>query len=618
MKVTAKMQKALEENRPFWSFEYFPPKTQQGLFNLYDRMERMYHMGPTFVDVTWGAGGSTSDLTLEICTTAQTVYGLETCMHLTCTNMPREKVDWALREAKRAGIQNILALRGDPPRGQATWEKCEDGFSYAVDLVRYIRQEYGDYFCIGVAGYPEGHVDSAEEESDLRYLKEKIEAGADYVVTQLFYDTVNYLKWLEKCREMDIQVPILPGIMPIHTYNGFKRMTSMCKTYVPPEISEALEPIRNDDQAVKNYGVKLAIKMCNRLRKEGVFGFHFYTLNLEKSVRLILEGLGFVPHHEVARPLPWNPSLSKKRAKENVRPIFWKNRAKSYIDRTEGWDDFPNGRWGDSRSPAYGELDGYGMSIRYTKTEAHQYWGFPETVEDVEAIFAGYCRGEVQALPWCDQYLHQETLFIKKQLEGINRHGYLTINSQPSVNGLPSSDRIFGWGPKCGYVYQKAYVEFFVAPSKLNKLLERIHQDPYVTYHAVDRTGRLRTNAPDDCANAVTWGVFPGKEIVQPTIVEVNSFLAWKDEAFELWLEWAKMYDEGSRSMEILREIAQSWYLVNIVHNDFHQGDRIFALFDGESEDERKAKETSKVLVMEKAQGRTVGEHDSAKNGNAF
>lgn len=134
-------------------------------------MERMYALGPEFVDVTWGAGGTTANLTLEICSTAQAVYGLETTMHLTCTNMDRSMIDTALKEAKQAGIMNILALRGDPPRGVKDWKKVENGFGYAVDLVKYIRQEYGDYFCVSVAGYPEGHMDTVDKEDDVKYLK---------------------------------------------------------------------------------------------------------------------------------------------------------------------------------------------------------------------------------------------------------------------------------------------------------------------------------------------------------------------------------------------------------------------------------------------------------------
>ncbi|KAI8821764.1 methylenetetrahydrofolate reductase-domain-containing protein [Fimicolochytrium jonesii] len=580
MKITDKIAKATAEDRCFWSFEYFPPKTEAGVINLYDRMERMYQLGPEFVDVTWNAGGSSSDVTMQVCTTAQAVYGLETCMHLTCTNMPREKIDIALKDAKAAGIQNILALRGDPPRGQETWTKVETGFSYAIDLVKYIRHEYGDYFCIGVAAYPEGHTDNPDPEEDLRHLKRKIEAGADYVVTQLFYDVDLFITWYKKALDLGITAPILPGIMPIQNYGGFNRMTSLCKTYVPDHILRDLEPIKDDDRAVKDYGIRLAIDMCNKMKESGIRGFHFYTLNLERSTRLILEGLQFVAPIDQVRPLPWNPSLARNREKENVRPIFWKNRIRSYILRTEAWDDFPNGRWGDARSPAFGELDGYGFNLKHSASECLSLWKHPSTLPDLYELFRAYCTNELNVLPWCDGPLIAESDVIRSRLVDINTKGYLTINSQPAVDGAPSSHPVFGWGPKNGFVYQKAYLEFFVGPEELDRLVKKIAGYPFVTYYAVNKQGDLRTNTQGDSPNAVTWGVFPGQEIVQPTIVDSASFIAWKDEAFELWQKWANLYTPSTPSHDLITTVAESWFLVNVVDNNYKDQQAIFDIFD--------------------------------------
>lgn len=578
MKIIDKINQATEERRPFWSFEYFPPKTPQGVSNLYSRFERMGLLNPEFIDVTWGAGGTTSDLTLELCINAKASYNLETCMHLTCTNMPKKKVDDALRVAKENGINNILALRGDPPRGQANWSKCEDGFNYAVDLVRYIRLQYGDYFCISVAGYPEGHLDSPSLEEDLGYLKQKVDAGADYIVTQLFYDVDVYLSWLKRVREIGIQVPVLAGIMPIQSYQGFKRMTTLCKTLVPKDILEELEPIKDDDAAVKEYGINLGANMCRKLMDNGVLGFHFYTLNLERTTQLILEKLGFVDTKALCKLLPWCATADKLREKEDVRPIFWRNRAQSYVARTHNWDDFPNGRWGDSRSPAYGELGGYSISIQYPVEKALELWGSPESIQDIFNLFSSYCDGALKALPWCDQQLQLETVTIQSELIKINRSGYLTINSQPAVNGAPSTHPTFGWGPKNGYVYQKAYLEFFCSPSQLEALIRRMQADEMFSYFAVTCNGTLRTNASTG-PMAVTWGVFPGKEVVQPTIVEAASFMAWKDEAFALWSQWANLYEPASTSHRLLTEIQQSWCLINIVHHDFTRPDAIFTIF---------------------------------------
>jgi len=249
------------------------------------------------------------------------------------------------------------------------------------------------------------------------------------------------------------------------------------------------------------------------------------------------------------------------------------------VTRTTEWDEFPNGRWGDSRSPAYGELDGYGIGIKHTTDDAIRFWGYPTAVEDLCDIFAKFVHGDIRVLPWCDQPLMEESAKIRDRLELINRAGFLTINSQPAVNGARSDSPVYGWGPKNGYVYQKAYLEFFVSPEALPRLLARIDADPLITYHAVSRDGVLQTNTEEEVANAVTWGVFPGQEIAQPTIVEALSFLAWKDEAFQLWDEWAKVYDRDSPSAKLISDIASTWHLMNIVHNDYHDSNRIYSIF---------------------------------------
>jgi methylenetetrahydrofolate reductase (NADPH) len=211
-----------------------------------------------------------------------------------------------------------------------------------------------------------------------------------------------------------------------------------------------------------------------------------------------------------------------------VRPIFWKNRNKSYVARTQDWDEFPNGRWGDSRSPAYGELDLYGIGLSCTTEQAREWWGSPNTVEDVHNLFANYILGEIKYLPWSDTPISTEIDSIQTKLSQLNRRGFLTINSQPAVNGEKSSHPIHGWGPRNGYVYQKAYLECFCPGDALDDLLAAVEKDPNITFHAVNKQGDLRTNTFSDGPNAVTWGIFPGKEIIQPTIVETVSFLAWK------------------------------------------------------------------------------------------
>jgi len=432
-----------------------------------------------------------------------------------------------------------------------------------------------------VAGFAEGHPDSAGYEEDLRHLKAKVEAGADFVITQLFFDVERMLSFIQDCRAAGIECPILPGVMPIQSYTSFRRVVEYCKVAVPGHIWESLEPIKDDDAAVKRYGVQLAASTCRRLLDAGVPGVHFYTLNLERSVRRVLDevGLGRSRPH---RSLPWRPSADAKRAQEDVRPIFWANRPESYLTRTASWDEFPNGRWGDFRSPAFGELSHHlvGDSMG-PAAERRRLWGEAlVTVEDLGDVFAHYVLGEIPRLPWCTTQLARETSVIQEQLARLNRSGFLTINSQPRVAGLPSDDPMFGWGGPGGFVYQKAYVEFFCSPKVLAELMAVCERHPNLVYHASDHAGNTYTNSTTEGPTAVTWGVFPNKEILQPTVVDPASFLVWKDEAFSLWLQvWAPIYDEESTSSEIIHTVHDTFFLVNLVDNDFMRGD-IFAVFN--------------------------------------
>lgn len=277
---------------------------------------------PLYVDFTWGAGGSTADLTLELTVETKKRFGLEANMHLTCTNMPVEKLTTALKGAKEAGIENILALRGDPPAGESKWEAVEGGFACALDLVKYIKDNHGDDFGISVAGYPEGHpavinkvpagkvlsdaergrvvtqddgdyVCSDEDfAKEISYLKEKVDAGAEFIVTQMFFDVSVFESFVKACREAGIEAPILPGLMVIQAYGGLKRMTSFCKSRVPAAIWEKLDPVKDDADKVKEMGVEIGVDMCRKLIAAGVPGLHFYTLNLEKVTIGILKELG--------------------------------------------------------------------------------------------------------------------------------------------------------------------------------------------------------------------------------------------------------------------------------------------------------------------------------------
>lgn len=584
MRVIDKINECISKDQVFFSFEFFPPKTAAGVQNLYKRIDRLGQLGPLFCDVTWGAGGSQQGSTIEISSNAQKM-GMDILMHLTCVNLTSEGAIAALDAARKAGIQNILVLRGDPVRGASSFTECDKGFSHAIDLIRFIRKMYGDVFCIGVAAHPEGHLHGVDKHQELVYLKEKVDTGADFIITQLFYDVAIYKEFVIECRQIGVTCPIIPGVMPIQTYGGFVRMTSFCETRVPDEIKTTLEPIKDNDEAVKEYGIRLGVNMCRNLLEDGAPGLHFYTLNLERAVRAILSELELVKMSPV-RELPWHSTCCIKRAGENIRPIYWSNRPESYVARTALWDEYPNGRWGNCESPAFGDLsDSPYVTANLSAFERREMWGqAPTSTDNITQTFVAYVRGDIKSLPWCNTPLHLETQSIREQLISINKNGYWTLNSQPKVNGAPSKDPVFGWGGDHGYVYQKAYIECFTSPQQLRKLMDRASEINSIQYYAIDSKGNSYSNA-ENSVIAVTWGVFRDKEILQPTIMDRASFIAWKDEAFSLWNSmWGSLYEKESESQKLIRAIHDSYFLVSIVENDFVHGD-IWALFsDGLNE----------------------------------
>lgn len=584
MKIIDKINDKLKRKVPFYSFEFFPPKTEAGLNNLYARLDRMSELDPAFVDITWGAGGSTSELSLEISKVAQQFCGLDVMMHLTCTDMTSEKVEQILKRLMDSGVRNILALRGDPRHGELQWQPSDQRLRSAADLTNFIKDLHGDYFGIGVGGYPEGHAESPSIDADIAFLRAKVAAGADFVVTQLFYDVDAYFDFVSRCRKAGVHVPIIPGLMPIQTYSRFRKFVDACGIRVPQRIENELASRQADDAAVHEYGIELCADMCKELLERGAPGMHFYTLNLETSVVEVLKRLGFADSLRSSRTMPWKPAQQGRRENEQVRPIFWSNRPKSYLARTTTWDDFPNGRWGNNRSPTYGDLSEYymlheGVGLQDKRIKRLRSWGEPGAISDVQEVFLKYCRGEIEELPWSDGRLQAETIRIMEPLRNLISHGLLTINSQPQVNGEPSTNPDVGWGAPGGYVYQKAYVEFFMPSSYLEAFLVTAKNFPSISYQYVSAKGDLKSNLESETVNAVTWGIFPGSEVIQPTVVDSESFLIWKDEAFQLWLDkWASLYDSGSASHELIQRIYDTYLLVNVVENDFVKG-AVFEFF---------------------------------------
>ena len=282
----------LFRTRPFvLSVEVFPPKTEAGDEGLYRALGRLRAYQPSFVSCTYGAGGSTQGRTVEICRRVQSEFGLPATSHFTCVGSTRQELlDW-LALATSNGIGNIMALRGDPPQGQTEFRTVEGGLSHANELVQLIRSHYPN-MGIGVAGYPEKHPEARDLDIDLTNLKRKVDAGADAVFTQLFYENAHFLRFRDRCQQLGITIPVVPGIMPITEFARIKRITSMCGSVFPAGLASRLEAVQHDPQAQFEIGVEYAIEQCRELIAAGVPGMHFYVLNRSESCERILEGLG--------------------------------------------------------------------------------------------------------------------------------------------------------------------------------------------------------------------------------------------------------------------------------------------------------------------------------------
>jgi methylenetetrahydrofolate reductase (NADPH) len=279
-------------DRPVISFEFFPPKSDEGERNLLERtIPMLLQTRPDYCSVTYGAGGGTREKTLRIVENIQRQHEFTAVAHLTCVGSTREEIRQLLRQIRDIGVQNVLALRGDPPGG-GEFQPTPGGFEFSSQLVSFIRAEGN--FCIGVAGFPECHIACKEgKHVDWRYLKEKIDAGADFVITQLFFDNDYFYEFQEHLRrEHDVKVPLVPGIIPILSGSQIKRFTALCGARIPAALAEKLETLGANDAAVTEFGIEYATRQCDDLLRHGVPGIHFYTLNKADSTVRILQNLG--------------------------------------------------------------------------------------------------------------------------------------------------------------------------------------------------------------------------------------------------------------------------------------------------------------------------------------
>jgi methylenetetrahydrofolate reductase (NADPH) len=282
---------ARRARRPVVSFEFFPTKTPEGERTLLEKtIPELGHLQPDFCSVTYGAGGSTREKTLAIVDRIQREQGLTAMAHMTCVNATREDTESVLNQARALGITNILALRGDPPGGVGDFHKTEGGFEYSYELVRFIRDMNG--FSIGVAGFPEGHIAQTEgRHVDWQHLKHKVDEGADFVITQLFFNNRDYFEFREYLTALGVTVPLVPGIMPILSAAQITRIVSLCGADLPEPFLRELNRHGDNDEAVAQFGIEYATRQCEQLLREGAPGLHFYTMNKSRSTTAVVENL---------------------------------------------------------------------------------------------------------------------------------------------------------------------------------------------------------------------------------------------------------------------------------------------------------------------------------------
>ncbi|HEX8104078.1 MAG TPA: methylenetetrahydrofolate reductase [NAD(P)H] [Solirubrobacteraceae bacterium] len=290
----------LDAEEPTFSFEFFPPKSEAGEASLAAALSELHALAPAFVSVTYGAGGSTRERTVEIVSDLRRRYGLEAMAHLTCVNATVGELRATLDVMRDAGVENVLALRGDPPRGENRWTKTDGGLEYSRELIELLQSDYP--FAVAAAAFPETHIHASSPEDDLRFLKAKVDAGASFLITQMFFDNACYFDFVARAREVGIDVPIIPGVMPILSAAGIKRMAELSAAKLPPRLELELAVRGDDDEAVAELGVSYATVQCVELLERGAPGIHFVTLNRSSATRAILSAL------RVARP--WDRATS--------------------------------------------------------------------------------------------------------------------------------------------------------------------------------------------------------------------------------------------------------------------------------------------------------------------
>jgi methylenetetrahydrofolate reductase (NADPH) len=534
-----------------------------------------------------------------------------------------------------------LHLPGDPPAPSSLPAPSPFPSSPFLPTLRALRLRHGDHFCVGLVGDPSATPATAAAHSPpglAACLRERL---ADFVLVRPTLDADAFRRFRDAVVALTgggagaggsgAPPVLIPTVVPIPPspagVAAWRQVLAFCRVPVPPALDAELDAAAGLDAggALEAVATRATAALCRDLLALRLpVPLHIATLNLDGGVMPALRALGLSgPDAASRRKLPWRPAVDETRAAEEIRPIFWANRPAAYVERTAHWREFPAGRWKTAREEGWSAGGGgWGEPAASTPTGAaaaaaaaaaantaapppphtpftplsetqlvppgagtpeqrRALWGAnPTDDKHIWAVFAGYMSGRVPRLPWCEKALLPETSLIAAQLVRLNREGFLTINSQPRVHGARSDDPTFGWGGPGGLVYQKAYVECFCAPGHLAALVEASQAHPSVSFTALDAAGTTLSSRRLDCAAALTWGVFPDREVQQPTIVEHTAFVAWKAEAFALWrAQWGSIYEEGSEAADLLARIHDEYFLVNVVDNDFVGGD-VFSVFE--------------------------------------
>lgn len=274
-----------------YSFELFPPKTDKGFENLLKTIVQLCELQPDFISCTYGAGGGNREKTFDVVQHIEGQHHVIGMAHLTCVLNTKADIATIVEDIKSRGLRNILALRGDPPKDHPDWQPTDDNFKYSSELAAFIREKYGDHFGIAVAGFPEGHILCRDRDKDAEFLKLKIDAGADFVITQLFFDNKDYFEYIERLRKIGVDVRVIPGILPITNYENLQRFCSVCGAIVTDQVKSIFEPLRDDPDATVKAGIEFAIRQCRELLDGGAPGIHFYCLNKVHPTDEILQAV---------------------------------------------------------------------------------------------------------------------------------------------------------------------------------------------------------------------------------------------------------------------------------------------------------------------------------------